>query len=274
MRILNRISNRVPNRIVNRPLYGLHGVDSLNSSLTINSTTVTPVARYKGGDADGTNWDNWDYGQTLTYQAGTAPNYNQGPPPGYVDWDTDTDSIYLNQGAWYKAASTSTGNISSNLDFVVEAVLVCDDTNNGRIFGKRDAGNNGWEIQFTSTPSVRLTIEGAGASRFKSTDTLSLGQYYHYIAFGNRDENSADGFRHYINGADATGAGYNISTAGDADNTAVICIGARDAGGNAIERNIAYLAFWSQAAWHQAGSAGPAEWDGIALARSNAFWGV
>ena len=58
----------------------LPGVDNLNPSLTMNGVTVTPMYRYKGGDAGASAWAPWTYGESLALQTGTAPSYNQGSP--------------------------------------------------------------------------------------------------------------------------------------------------------------------------------------------------
>jgi hypothetical protein len=86
-----------------------YGVDNLDPALTINGTTVTPTFRYKGGDANGTNWAPWGYGETLTLQAGTAPSYNQGSPL----LGTNDDSVLFNRGGYYLASNTTFADITT-----------------------------------------------------------------------------------------------------------------------------------------------------------------
>jgi hypothetical protein len=95
------------------------GVDNLDPNLTINGITVAPMVRYKGGDAAITNWPSWDYGDELVFTSGAqTPTYNFGSP---LLGDND-DSVLFNSGSYFKAAASSTGDITTE-DFVVEFVI-------------------------------------------------------------------------------------------------------------------------------------------------------
>ena len=129
-------------RSFNNPIFSTLDTDNyppsianLPAALTINGITVMPTLRYNVGDANGTNWAPWGYGETLTLQAGTAPTYNNGSPLlGSVD-----DSVKFNAGGYYQAGNNTFADITTE-DFVVEVI-----TNvgfNSTIFSKsNEAGN-------------------------------------------------------------------------------------------------------------------------------------
>ena len=65
-------------------------VANLDPALTINGSTVYPTFRYKGGDANDTDWKPWGYGETLTLTEA---------------WDGSPDP-YLNRGSHLMGSAT------------------------------------------------------------------------------------------------------------------------------------------------------------------------
>jgi hypothetical protein len=236
-------------------------VDSLDSSLTINGTAVTPEFRYKGGDADGTDWAPWGYGETLALQAGTAPSYNQGSPL----YGVNDDSVKFNGGGYYQADNNTFGDVSTN-DIVLEMIFKVPAGANEIAISKRDGTNAGWQLYSASGYLLFLLKDSDSASVNVQTLQLCVGCWYHLLVFINRDEASDNGSRIYVNGVQSyIGADFS-SAAASANYATSFKIGAHGAGGR-FSREIAYAAMWQQADWHQAGADGPAEWAIIAKER-------
>jgi len=245
------------------------GVDNLNPNLTINGTTVTPTFRYKGGDADGTDWDAWTHGETLTLQAGTVPSYNQGSPL----LGSNDDSVKFNGGGYYQAAGTSFGNLGLN-DYVIEFVFKFSGIAQERVIYKRST-QSVFDVYVASTTSLGIYYKDSSANVVSTAPFtgLTAGTWYHMLVFTNRDENSTNGSVSYLNGTQAVIA--NLFTLSDTlNNTSLLSIGANTAGGTPYSSNIAYLALWQQSDWHQAGAAGPTEWAAIAKERFNRLIGI
>jgi hypothetical protein len=249
----------------------LPSVDKLDPSLTINGTTVTPFVRYKGGDADGTDWDEWTYGDTLTLQAGTAPSYNQGSPL----LGTNDDSVLFNSGGYYKSPNTTCGDIGTE-DIVVESVFKYTGNNVAGQFSKRLSDGVGWEMfQRGGFDGLMFVIEDSTGNIEINKYGFTTGAWYHSMIFVNRDENSNDGVKWYMNGA--LEASDNFSTkSGSLSNSTNMTVGARDVNGvGASTEHLAYFAMWKQDNWHSAGASGPAEWVTIAQERFQkltGFW--
>jgi len=254
------------------------GVDQLNPSLTINGTTKTPEIRFKGGDADGTDWNYWTYGGDLTITTATAPSYNQGfPDVGQTGkrWDLNTDSVKFNNGAAYEDTGGTIGQIGTE-DFVIEIVFKFYQTDTDFLMCTRyDA--EGYLVRIDSNKTLQMGIFDSGGQIFIDTPTSTFveNNWYHAMIFGNRDENSNDSSRWYVDGVEK-GTGDNISSINGSLSGANFTIGRKSSPGtgNAAEANVVYCAMWKQASWHQAGASGPAEWALIAKARSDAFWGT
>jgi hypothetical protein len=106
-------------------------------------------------------------------------------------------------------------------------------------------------------------MEDTGATTLSATTSaLDLDTWYEVDIFCNRDENSTNGFKIYINGILAASA--NMSTIGSMTNTGFFTIGARSDGATPFDSNVAYVAIYKQSNWFQAGASGPAEWATIA----------
>ncbi|MDC1299926.1 hypothetical protein N8Z24_00305 [bacterium] len=238
------------------------GVDNLDPNLAINGTTVTPTFRYKGGDADGTDWDYWGYGEDLTLQAGTAPTYNDGSP----GLGLNDDSVLFNAGGYYLADNNTFADVTTE-DLVFECIFKM--TSGTLIMADKQevsGGLQGWRV-LVGSGLFYCSIRLAGLQKSVPSATLNDDTWYHAICFINRDEASANGGQMYINGV-ASGAGLDCSAnAGSITNTEEMAIGSSSTGVLDYNSNVAYMAMWKSAAWHQAGAAGPAEWATIAAER-------
>lgn len=213
------------------------GIDNLNPNLKINGTTVTPTFRYKGGDADGTDWDAWTYGQTLTLQAGTAPTYNNGAPGLGIN----DDSVLFNGGGYYKTTGTDM-DITTG-DYVLECVYKIGSASI-RIAATRTT-TVGW-LFYSSTGSVPyFYIQDSGGAVATVGAAVTAGTWVHVMVFGDRSGSS----QIYVNGA-ASGAAVNISAINGTLASGVGgAIGARPDGDSPFDSNVAYIALWEQASW-------------------------
>jgi hypothetical protein len=218
------------------------GVDRLDPSLTINSITETPQVRYKGGDADGTDWDHWTYGEAIDLQSGTAPSYNQGSP-GY---NTNDDSVLFNTGGYYMADDFTTGQVATE-DFVIETIFQASPTNATMIFNATRASGIGFQIYMTGANQLNLYIVDAGGNDTVSSVAFVIPEaWYHAMFFMDR---SGSG-QLYLDGV-ANGAAVDISgTSGTLNpGNRSFTLGARSNGTNPYDRAIAYYALWKRAAW-------------------------
>ncbi len=239
------------------------GVAELDPNLTINSVTETPVFRYKGGDADGTEITPWGYGETLDLQAGTVPTYNDGSP-GLGAFD---DSVKFNNGGYYKADNVNFGQITTE-DFVIEVVFKYDAATTDAIAGTRDTGN-GWSLY--TTGQLKLAIEDAHPEIIIQSDNLIDGTWYHGIIFLDRSGSA----QWYLNGVASAGALDISGEAGTLVSGLAMCVGARGAGTLVYNSNVAYVAMWKGAAWldtHLQGTVAAerfAKWEGIYPQKAN-----
>ncbi|MDC1299928.1 hypothetical protein N8Z24_00315 [bacterium] len=244
------------------------GVDNLDPNLTINGTTVTPTFRYKGGDADGTDWDYWGYGEDLPLvSVATPPTYSDGSPGlGVSD-----DSVGFNESDYYKyTTDTDFGDLGTD-DIVIEIVYKSHPAgNNYTMVHKKDGGSEGWQIQDRDDNKLRLVIEDSSSNTSNlECSAVTPGAWVHAIMFIDRNDDSWG----YINGA-----GVNMgdpSAVGDLDSAVNIAFGASNTGAAGYDSNIAYIAVWKSAAgWHAGGAPGVTEWDAIAEERFAKFSGI
>lgn len=176
-------------------------IANLPAGLTINGQTVYPTFRYKGGDANGTNWVPWGYGETLTLQAGTAPSYNNGSPLlGSLD-----DSVKFNGGGGYKTlVDMAIGTEDYVLEFIVETSSIL----NSSYLWLTGASNIGIDVFNDSAASClcnRIWPTGGGQGVI-TTASIGPGQVIHAMLFVDR---SGSG-QWYVNGV-ASGSASNIS---------------------------------------------------------------
>lgn len=218
-----------------------NGVDQLDANLTINGITVAPLFRYKGGDADATNWDAWGYGCDLDLQAGTAPYYNQGSP---LFGSANDDSVKLNAGGFYLCSETTCGDITTE-DFVFETIFKFRDETT-MIAAKATAPPPGWQV-YTDTNNrltMRINEGGNTANVVSLNDSLVTDSWNHCIFFGDRSNAGI----WYVNGTQS-GIELSLTTVGDITSTEKLAIGARSNGTLICNHNIAYVAMWKRDNW-------------------------
>jgi hypothetical protein len=211
----------------------LPSVDRLDASLTINGTTVTPTFRYKGGDADATNWDQWTYGETLT-SVGTAGTFNAGSPL----LGSNDDSFSADVTRYYKA-TTSFADVTTE-DMVIELVFKFDGTINRRVGGTWDSTSGYMLFNVNATDLVFYLDDGPNTASVIA-DGLDADTWYHIIWFIDK---SGSGVA-YVNGSAKTAA--VVSGVGSVTGN-VLNIGAGD-DSFVWGTNIAYMAMWQQDAW-------------------------
>lgn len=228
------------------------GVDNLDPNLTINSTTETPVFRYKGGDAIYEQFSKWDYGSNI-YLASSAL-LNQGSP-GLGEND---DSVIPN-GNW-AALSSLYADVTTE-DLVFEFVLKWTTTNGAGLLGKMDrtyhaSGGEGGGPYYTyngygilessDTASCLVCAGGLWDDAVVSSAALTDGCWYHMLLFLDR---SGSG-QWYVNGV-ASGSAVDISSeSGTLTNGEEIKVGTLSYLATAYyDSNLAYLAMWKRDAW-------------------------
>jgi hypothetical protein len=239
----------------------LSGVDNLAASLTINGATETPALRYKGGDANAVDWDPWTYGQTLSLQGiGADPLFNQGSP----GLGANDDSVSFILGNYYQVAS-SFADFGTD-DFVIEFVynpMWASGTDN---FAYNLDATAGWRLYTNTATDVKFQFRVGGVTISVAAPGVSVGERAHVFVCGNRDENSTNGLKVYINGVLSQSA--NIFTIpGAMDGPGSFAMGAQIGGSFKANVGVDFLATWHRANWHQAGAAGPTEWAAIAQDR-------
>ena len=204
------------------------------------STTVTPTFRYKGGDADGTDWAPWTYGETLDWvSSGTNISFNQGSPL----LGSNDDSVCFRRGDHYHAQNTSFGDIATE-DIVLEIVFRKEAGTARRFFSNIITTSAGYDL-LDGGANIRFSIDdGTDNIQILTASTLTNGVWYHGMCFIDR---SGSG-QWYINGV-ASGSAVNVTSAAETITVAnVLNIGANDQV-QVLDGCIAYLAMWIQDAW-------------------------
>lgn len=238
----------------------LSSVANLDPELTINGTAVEPTFRYTAVDADSTDWDAWDYGETLTANSVGGVTFNDGSPL----LGTYDDSVKFDGTGYFQADNDSFADITTE-DFVIEVVFIATATTIGRLINKY-ASSTGYVVLESGGTGQLVFTMGDGTTAAVATTALTEGAWYHALLFVNRDEASTNGSQWYINGL-ANGSGQDLSAKANITVSSALTIAAGVAGNDAWDKNIAYCAMWKQSDWHQAGAAGPTEWADVAKAR-------
>ena len=255
----------------------ISGLHQLDSNLTINNVSVTASFVYKGQDATATEWSPDQYGELLTI-AGTGddPIINQGTP--FVS-DIDRSVIWMDRGRRYSSSTGTFANLGTN-DFVVEFIFKSRSgvEATGEVFlGKRTSSPAiVWNCQQFSNNAVRLVITEGGVNFILTSSTaVATSSWYHVMMFVNRDEESTDASRVYLNGIeDGTGKDFSALSATAIDIDSGFEIGSAPLSAGMWTTGIAYVSMWNHTDWHQAGAAGPSEWAVIAKERFAKLSGV
>lgn len=258
-------------------------IEGLPDEIVANGASCKPMLRYRSSDATADEWRPWGYGKRLIAEAeagGTASRIYNVPAP-YLGTSADTgirlggDTFYVRRGSTFAAVRTC--------DFIMEGIAqLAPSTNNGAFFG------NG----YYPTAHVGVRSRGLGYANFDlyfdvdggtiidvNTGALVINRAYHFMIFANRDENSANGVKIFVNGEEK-GAGGNISAYSALDlgsSAAVFAIGG-DPGVpgtsiNAWEETVYYCAMWKKQDWFAAGD-NTTEWSAIAKERFYKLSGI
>jgi len=215
----------------------LSGVDNLDPFLTINGITVEPMFRYKGGDADSTDWNYWTYGEDLT-AGGSGGSFNDGSPGLGVNDDSTAP-----EATRYWVASDNTFADITTEDFVLELVFKWSTTNDVRIINKY-VSPNGYLLQENVDRLNLLVKDGTDTVNMLSA-ALTDGCWYHGILFVDRSGSA----QWYVNGA-ASGSAIDVSSVVESitvDSPISLC--ASSAGANGFDGNLAYVAMWKRYGW-------------------------
>ena len=219
-----------------------NGVDRLDPQLTINSITVSPTFRYKGGDATASSFPAWTFGSALTLGGtGSVPSLNQGSPLLGTNDDSFTGIV---SGKAFEG-TVNTYNLGTS-DFVLE--IVFEHTTTGySLVGKVATGEAYWEV-FVAASGLRLTIQDAGAAHTANITSAALteGSWNHAMVFVDRSGSA----QWYVNGA-ASGSATAVSTVNSISNTTnKFILGGRDgSAGQTYVKRIAYQALWVGNNW-------------------------
>lgn len=211
-----------------------NGVDNLDPTLTINGQAVTPVFRYKGGDANATNLVPWGYGETLT-AAGSGGTFNAGSP--YMG--SNDDSFNPDGTRYYQASGNSFGDITTE-DFVIECIFKTGNdisTSNANYTVSHWVGNSGY-VLFVYNNAINFQLD---ASANKIITPISKNTWYHCIVF----VDASGSMVMYLNAIASTAA--DISSLGSLTTSTTFKIGS----GNPDLSNVSvsYAAMWKQSNW-------------------------
>jgi hypothetical protein len=213
---------------------GVSGVDQLPETLVIpgNGNSVTPVFRYRGGDADATDLDAWTYGETLTAQ-GSGGTFNAGSP--YLG--ASDDSFNPGGTRYFEASGGTFGQVSTE-DVWLEAILRYTSTANKHAISTWD-GTTGYSLYTTAT-GYRVLVDDNVSLVVANTPNLEDGAWY-YVAL------SADASGSMIMYANATaGSAVDISSVGDITG-GTFTIGAYSGGLSITTVPVAYCALYKGA---------------------------
>jgi hypothetical protein len=220
------------------------GYKALPAAITIDGVTVQPSIRLEGEDATASAWTDVVNGTSFVLAgSGADPTFDEGSP------GIDCKRVKFNGAKYYLAAASSVGAIGTN-DFVIEFVLQYNGGSVVYIVNKIDpvSGLADALLFYMSSGSLLTYIDSAGGAAIDHTwiTGLTIGAYYHVIAFFDRSGNA----RAYINGA----AGTAVSIAAFASDSLAVngrwALGANGTnGGNPMISGMSYFALWTRASW-------------------------
>jgi len=239
--------------------------------LTINGVTVSPMYAFRGGDATLTQWVCAQTGTVLSIAgAGADPTIN-GYGPCLGDRSVVFNGGYAT-GKYFQAASADIFNVATE-DIGLEGVFWLNSSTASQTHYNKRSLTVGMQI-YNTAAAMSFYFQDAAAHNVALTWNFTGGVINHFMLFWNRDENSVNGMRLYVNGVISPDIGSangftveNISSLADK-----FTLGARsDGGGTRSISSLAWLTEWKCSNWFQAGAAGPAEWAIIARQRM-ALW--
>lgn len=214
-------------------------VNSLPAELVVNTTTMTPVFRYRGSDATAASWPAWGTGSTAaTTATGTDPTVGVDTPLLGPD-----RAVLFNNGDGYQVAGATDGDLTTE-DYAIEVVLRFSGATSDGIVSKIDSGfTEGWAVYNSSSTVVSLIV---GDTTGGQNDTVTIacpalvaGAWYVLHFFGDA---SGSGIC-YANAA--AGSGAAISGISTMTNASKLTIGAeRTTAANPYSDRILYAAMW------------------------------
>jgi hypothetical protein len=220
----------------------INGVARLDTSLTINGTTVEPdfIFSASNGFVDTSEWRPYKYGEALPIvEVATPPTIGAGSPLlGPLD-----DSVKFNSSNYYKAGNNTFADVTTE-DFVLEVIFKKGDATNLRIIEKRDGVDEGYTFDKRVDDKIRLLIEDSSANVATAESAVLSFAWYHVMAFVDRSGSIAL----YVNGVQS-GTTPSASSVGSMTVAQPFAIGAQSDGGSAFNSNIAWAAMWKQASW-------------------------
>jgi len=227
------------------------GPDSLSSSITINSTTVTAAFRYEGSDATSTTWPDALGGDTLPADpiAGTgAVSLGNGGP-----WVDGSSAAFFGASDYVYGSAASNDGVLATGDFVLEAVVWVPTVAAERyIVGRYRNATNPYFLFYTraSGSSTLLSVllhDGTTAVSNTNMGPLVRGSWNHILIIGDRSGSC----RSYINGT-STGSFAISSSTGSYNRSATkFLIGAFDktTAISSFDGGIALVQLFTQASW-------------------------
>lgn len=238
---ITRVSTLVTKtlHIINNPISS--GVGNLPPGLSINGFTVYPSFRYKLGDADAVDLGPWTYGSALPIEPGTLPTFNQGNPYS----GTDDDSTLFNAGAYYRAATSTSGDVLLG-DLVFESLVTMTSSLGWIVAKTNGVGLSVGYGAITVSGKVRFFLDDGVTTKNIDTAILSAGSWYHLMLFVDRSGSA----QWYVDGV-ASGAAVDISsqTANSYSNAFRMAVGANSVGGLPYDEKISYMSMWQLPSW-------------------------
>lgn len=224
------------------------GVHRLNPYVKFNGSTVEPLVRYNGRDANKSAWDAWNFGDPLSLTSGDAPSFLNGSPfHGPLD-----NAVQFNNGALYKSALATTGDVALE-DILVELIWFYDYNASAGVTilcEKRNGTNEGILLTDRASGVVRLAITDASANSLSIDNTgspIAIGSWNYGIYGINRNYDSVNGARQFINGQ-AYGNGNPVAV-GTLTNSGYFCLGGRQDIAQSSGSKIAYIAIYKKTDW-------------------------
>jgi hypothetical protein len=247
-------------------------ISNLSQALTINGITVQPSFRYEGKDATTSSWPAV-VGPTLGMaSSGADPVVGRETPL----LDSTDKAVRIMNGKVYEAASSS-DNVLGAGDFVFEGFISASSVGQ-RIMDKTGSGANaGWSVYLDAGTSLRIAMDnGPTALIFIGSGIATFEPWFHFIIFCDRNENSTNGFRMFLNGVSVQNGNPSTCT-GALDSVSKFTIGAL-ANTYTAKMNdscsIAYLAMYEYTDWFAGGATNATDFELIARTRCSQLAGV
>lgn len=230
----------------------------IDTPLVINGTEVTPSVQLLGVDASASGWTCRSTGRTLA-QTGSGPTYDLDGPALTDNAVGGGASHYLTQATWPEVTL-------AELDGCWEAVLFIPESGSSLPYASSNESNPRWYIYMSVTGVLNLFIhDGSGYKQVSNGVGGTLaGQWIHFFAGWNEDENSTNGFHSYTN-VTLCAAPQNPYTIGSVGGARLNVLQA------AAGCKLALLHFWKGSDLWSAGATGAAEMAALAKERY-ALW--